>query len=157
VPSDILTPRRGSQSNHGTPVRPGRVLLLEDEAALREVLAEALLGEGYQVETSRTFAELYRAAAERRGDLALADFWGPSQLVLTDEDLAQLARLTRLLPVVLMTARCWADALTAEQLGALALVRKPFELEELLATVGVAVRESPRHPATPAGTRSSRR
>jgi DNA-binding response OmpR family regulator len=134
----LLTDHRGVQSNQRPHMRPGRVLLMEDEDTLREVLSEALTGEGYEVETSRTFAELYRAATELRGDLALADFWGPSQRCLTDEDRAQIAQLTRLIPVILMTARGWAGQVTAEQLGTLALLRKPFELEEMLAAVGAA-------------------
>jgi DNA-binding response OmpR family regulator len=139
---DTLTGRRGAQSNERTPMRPGRVLLLEDEAALRDVLAEVLLGEGYRVETSRTVGELYRAVGERRGDLVLADVWGPGQLCLTDADRAQLARLTRRIPVVLMTARCWADDMTAEHVGTRALLHKPFELEELLATISATFSEA---------------
>jgi DNA-binding response OmpR family regulator len=128
-------------------MRPGRVLLLEDDDALRDIVAEVLVGEGYDVQTSRTFAELYRAAAELRGDLALADFWGRSRRDLTNEDHAHIAQLTRLVPVVLMTTRCWADEMTAEQLGARALLHKPFELEELLATIRSALIESQRRPA----------
>jgi CheY-like chemotaxis protein len=124
----------GSQSD----VRPGRVLLLEDEKALRDVLSEVLTGEGYQVETCRTFGELYRTASELRGYVALADFWGPSLCELTNEDRAEIAQLSRLIPVILMTARGWADEMTAEQLGTRALLHKPFELEELLASIRAA-------------------
>jgi DNA-binding response OmpR family regulator len=136
VHSNTLTERRGSQSNERTQMRPGqpgRVLLLEDDEALRNVLSEVLTGERYQVETSRTFGELYRTATERRGDLALADFWGESMRELTDEERAQIAQLSRLIPVILMTA---------EQLGTRALLRKPFELEEMLATISATLTES---------------
>jgi DNA-binding response OmpR family regulator len=139
---DTLTRRKGAHWNQGTAMRPGRVLLLEDEASRREVLAEALTGEGYRVETSRSFGELYRAARARRGDLALADCWGPSVRELTEEDRAQIARLAGLVPVVLMTARCWADGMTAEQVGTRALLHKPFELEELLVAVSASLSAS---------------
>jgi CheY-like chemotaxis protein len=124
-----------SQLLERTHVRARRVLLLEDDKALRDVLTEVLTGEGYQVETCRTFGELYRTASELRGDIALADFWGPSLSELADAERDEITQLSRVIPVILMTARPWADAMSAEQLGTRALLHKPFELDELLASI----------------------
>jgi DNA-binding response OmpR family regulator len=40
-----------------------------------------------------------------------------------------------LLPVILLTGRSWATSTTAEELGAAALIRKPFDLDHLVAAI----------------------
>jgi DNA-binding NtrC family response regulator len=113
----------------------GRVLVLEDDLALRGLLQEALLGEDLVVRVCDSFDSLKLAAAERAGDLVLADFWGGGQRTLGDAERAQIEHLTSLLPVVLLTGRTWAIDASAEELGAAALIRKPFDLGYLLSTV----------------------
>jgi DNA-binding NtrC family response regulator len=113
----------------------GRVLVLEDDLALRGLLLEALLGEDLSVRVCDSFDSLKLAAAQRDGDLVLADFWGGGQRTLGDAERAQIEHLTSLLPVVLLTGRSWAINASAEELGAAALIRKPFDLGHLLATV----------------------
>jgi DNA-binding NtrC family response regulator len=113
----------------------GRVLLLEDDLALRGLLQEALLGEDFEVRPSDSFEELRQRAAEREADLVIADFWGGSQRTLPDDERAEIVELCALMPVVLLTGRTWAADTTAAELGARALMTKPFDLEDLLQTV----------------------
>jgi DNA-binding response OmpR family regulator len=113
----------------------GRVLLLEDDLTLRSLLVEALASEGFEVQQCNSFLEMRGAASARQGDLVLADFWGGSQRTLPDNERQQIRDLCSLLPVVLLTGRTWAVEATAEELGARALIRKPFDLDELLQTV----------------------
>jgi DNA-binding response OmpR family regulator len=113
----------------------GRVLLLEDDPALRGLLKEALVGEGFAVRACDTFSELRGAAFARDGDLVMADFWGGSQRTLPDDEREEIRDLCSLLPVILLTGRSWAGETTAAELGARSLMRKPFDLDHLLETV----------------------
>ncbi|MCA1644945.1 MAG: response regulator [Chloroflexi bacterium] len=117
----------------------GRVLLLEDDLALRSLLHEALAGEGLDVRACDSFEEIRDAAAERAGDLVIADFWGGSQRVLPDHERQEIHELCSFLPVVLLTGRTWAAEMNAQELGARALIRKPFDLEHLLEIVEEAL------------------
>ena len=119
----------------------GRVLLLEDDVALRSLLHEALAGEGFDVRPYETFAQVREAAAERAGDLVVADFWGGSQRSLPDSERQEIHELCSFLPVVLLTGRTWAAETNARELGACALIRKPFDLDHLLETVEHALAE----------------
>jgi DNA-binding response OmpR family regulator len=115
-----------------------RALLLEDDLALRNLLLEALGGEGFEVHTCDSFEQVRQAAAQGAGDIIVADFWGGSQRTLPESDRQEIRELCSYLPVVLLTGRTWAAETSAEELGARALLRKPFDLEELLQTVQAA-------------------
>jgi two-component system nitrogen regulation response regulator GlnG len=116
-----------------------RALLLEDDVALRELLLEAFAGENIEVRVCESFPEVRDAAARREADIVVADFWGGSQRTLPDSDRADIRELCAYLPVVLLTGRSWAAETTAEELGAHALIRKPFDLDDLLRTIEDAV------------------
>ena len=120
----------------------GRVLLLEDDLALQSLLHEALAGEGFEVRTCDSFEEVRDAAALQAGDLVVADFWGGSQRSLPDGERQEIEQLCSFLPVVLLTGRTWAAETTAQELGARALIRKPFDLDHLLGTVELALSEA---------------
>jgi len=116
-----------------------RAILLEDDVALRDLLLEALDGEGYAVRACETFEEIHDAAKGKEADIAIADFWGGSQRTLPDSDRQEIRELCSYLPVILLTGRTWAAETSAEELGACALIRKPFDLDFLLKTVAAAV------------------
>src|SRR6266536_6221038 len=116
-----------------------RVLLLEDDFALRGLLHEALANEGFVVKVCDTFPELREAAARGEADIVVADFWGMSQRALPDDERLEIRELASLLPLVLLTGRTWAADTSAGQLGARALVRKPFDLDDLVRSVELAL------------------
>lgn len=134
------------------------ILLAEDDDALRRIVAGALREEGYQVvEASNGFDLLDRIEA------AIA--WGgrahpPISLIISDVRMPGMTGIDVLsilrcaywsTPVILVTA--FADPtlrLEASELGASAVLSKPFELEELKTAVRNAMRRS-----TLLGTRSS--
>ena len=116
-----------------------RILLLEDDLALRELLLEAFGGEDIEVVIRESFPEVREAARQREADLVVADFWGGSQRTLPQSDRDDISELCSYLPVILLTGRTWAADTTAEELGAHALIRKPFDLDDLLRTVEEAV------------------
>jgi DNA-binding response OmpR family regulator len=118
-----------------------RALLLEDDVALRDLLLEALTGEGFEVRMCSSFQEVRDAAARAEAEIVIADFWGGSQRTLPESDRQEIRELCSYLPVVLLTGRTWAAETTAEELGARALIRKPFDLDWLLQIVEATVAE----------------
>jgi two-component system, NtrC family, nitrogen regulation response regulator GlnG len=122
-------------------MRGRRALLLEDDVALRELLLEALGGEGFDVRPCSSFQEIRAAAAGGEADIVVADFWGGSQRTLPETERQEIRELCSYLPVVLLTGRTWAAETSAEELGARALIRKPFDLDELLQIIEAALAE----------------
>jgi DNA-binding NtrC family response regulator len=137
--ADIATE---SAPSDGTPRREGRasVLVVEDDAAMREMLREALDDEGYIVET----AAGGRAGVERvkRGgvDLVVSDVKMPD---LDGIDmLREMKAVTPSPYVITITAFGSIDtAIRAVKLGAFDYITKPFEVEQLLLAVEKALSE----------------
>jgi two-component system, OmpR family, response regulator len=119
---------------------PARILLVEDEAAIRLPVARALSSEGYVVRDWRDGGEGDLATV--RPDLAILD------VMLPGEDGFSLARRLRGhddVPVLFLTARDdVASRLEGFDAGADDYVIKPFVLEELLARVRALLRRSGR-------------
>ncbi|HOU92195.1 MAG TPA: response regulator, partial [Polyangiaceae bacterium] len=130
---------------------PARVLVVDDEPAVREVVRLALEHVGCQVTTAANGAEAVELFRERRGqlDLVLLD------LMLPGMSGAQVFRAVRALDpaarVLLMSGHS-EEATEADLLGAgaLRLLRKPFTLAELAGVVTAALAGEPRSPAPPA-------
>jgi DNA-binding response OmpR family regulator len=118
-----------------------RALLLEDDVALRDLLVEALSGEDFDVRACDSISEMRTAVADGEGEIVVADFWGGSQRTLPDSERDEIRDLCSHLPVILLTGRTWAADITAEELGARALIRKPFDLDFLLRAVEAALPE----------------
>ncbi|MEI9950285.1 MAG: response regulator [Pseudomonadota bacterium] len=131
---------------HGLPVGR-RVLLAEDDLALREILATVLSESGYQVGTVSDGSELRRllrqAGPEGRFDLIVTDVNMPGGSGL---DVIELLRQNGdTTPVIVVTAFPQADIRQrAKDLG-LRLLAKPFELETLRAAVDWAIRVNAPH------------
>lgn len=127
-----------------------RVLLIEDERALRTTLREALAVEGYEVLAAASLADarLLATQAERRGspvDLVLLDLGLPDGDGATFLD--ALRRSTRTTPLIVISAR-QADGEKVGLLdaGADDYLVKPFSLSELLARMRVSLRHRGLHP-----------
>ncbi len=116
-----------------------RALLLEDDVALRDLLLEAFASEDIDVRTCDSYEEVRERAARSEADLVIADFWGGSQRTLPQSDRDDIRELCSYLPVILLTGRTWAAETSAEELGAHALIRKPFDLDDLLRTIELVV------------------
>jgi DNA-binding response OmpR family regulator len=116
-----------------------RFLLIEDDAALAEVLAEVLTDQRYEVDVARDGEIGWNLATVFPYDLILLD------LTLPKLDGLTLCRQLRYrgicLPIVMLTARDTStDKITGLDAGADDYVVKPFDLQELLARIRASLR-----------------
>ncbi|MEU1123315.1 response regulator transcription factor [Streptomyces sp. NPDC005899] len=120
---------------------PVRVLVVDDEAPLAELLSMALRYEGWEVRSAGDGAGAVRAARDFRPDAVVLD------VMLPDTDgLAVLGRLRRELsdvPVLFLTARdSVEDRIAGLTAGGDDYVTKPFSLEEVVARLRGLIRRS---------------
>src|SRR6476469_2645 len=116
----------------------GAVLIIDDEAAIRESLETLLELEGYSVESAATADQGLSRIGERPFDLVLLDLALPDRNGL--ELLAELHAHDPELSVIMITAYGTVEnAVKAMQAGATNFVQKPWDNEKLLADVRIAV------------------
>ncbi|HST86939.1 MAG TPA: response regulator [Ktedonobacterales bacterium] len=111
-----------------------KILVADDDAAIADLLEQSLKEEGYDVAKNVQSLRFYDAVREQRPDLILLDLMMP---YLAGEDelrLMQLAPDTAGIPVIVVTAKAdvQRDEPTLRQLGVRHIVRKPFDLNQLL-------------------------
>jgi len=121
------------------------ILVVEDDAAIREGVVDALTFQGYRPHSAGTYREGLDAALRLTYDLLLLD------LVLPGGDglnlLAELRLARPTVPVILVTARGREeDRVKGLELGADDYVVKPFSVKELLARVAAVLRRSAERP-----------
>jgi two-component system, NtrC family, response regulator AtoC len=116
-----------------------QILVVDDERLIRTSLERALAGLGHQAESADSVAAALAALARKRFDLVVLDLKLPD-----GGGVDVLRRLGAEAPetkVVVITAHGTVDsAVEAMKLGAFDFVKKPFELDEILATAGNALR-----------------
>jgi CheY-like chemotaxis protein len=124
-------------------VRPGRILVIDDELEIAEVVKDALATEGHKVETALTGTEGVRLAAKIRYDLVFTDLGMPD---MSGWEVAERIKSERPdVPVVLVTG--WGaslDQAEVERAGISAVVHKPFEIDELIRTAARVLGSRPR-------------
>jgi DNA-binding response OmpR family regulator len=118
---------------HGPSSTVGLALVLEDDACLQAVLVDVLRDEGIAHRVCESYAELRAAAAEGGVVAVLADFWGSSHLELAAAERQEIRELGGFASTILLTGRTWARRELAEELGVVCLLRKPLDIEELVA------------------------
>ncbi|MDF1729686.1 MAG: response regulator transcription factor, partial [Sulfitobacter sp.] len=118
-----------------------RILVVEDDQTLREGLCEALMGQGYQVQSAADGWEGQKSLAAGGLDLVVLDLMlpGPGGLEL----LKEFRQTDASTPVLILTARGdESDKVIGLELGADDYVTKPYGLRELLARVSAHLRRS---------------
>jgi two-component system KDP operon response regulator KdpE len=136
-------------AEHSSRARPQRVLIVEDEPALLRALRINLRARGYEVITAADGRSALTEATRRPPDAVLLD------LGLPDVDgvsvIHELRAWSRA-PVIVLSGRSGSgDKIGALDAGANDYVTKPFDIEELLARLRVALRkDQPAGPATSA-------
>ena len=119
----------------------GSILLVDDEAKIRNALAQALREEGHEVVSIGCPREAQRLLARGSFDVLLVDNLMPelTGLDLIRELVANAPAAERP-EILLMTAHATVEsAIEAMKLGALDYLQKPFEIDELLVVVNRAI------------------
>ncbi|MEV0241997.1 response regulator transcription factor [Streptomyces sp. NPDC050674] len=120
---------------------PQRILIVDDEPAVREALQRSLAFEGYGTEVAVDGADALDKAAAYRPDLVVLDIQMPRMDGLTA---ARRIRATGdTTPILMLTARdTVGDRVTGLDAGADDYLVKPFELDELFARIRALLRRS---------------
>ncbi|MCR9073002.1 MAG: nitrogen regulation protein NR(I) [Alphaproteobacteria bacterium] len=118
--------------------RAASILIADDDRAIRTVLGHALTRLGHSVRSTGTAAGLWRWIEDGEGDLVITDVVMPD-----DNGLDLLPRIRKIRPdlrVIVMSAQnTLLTAVKASERGAFEYLPKPFDLNELVATVGKAL------------------
>jgi two-component system, OmpR family, response regulator len=118
-----------------------RVLVVEDETDLLDVLSQSLREEGYAVDSASNGKEALYKASGGHYDAIVLDLMLP--VMDGWEVLRQLRKEGQTVPVLVLTARdAVHDRVSGLDLGADDYVKKPFELDELLARLRALVRRA---------------
>ncbi len=121
-----------------------RLLIIEDDDALRQSLAANLRDHGFTVDEAANAAEGEYYAAEFASALAIIDLGLPDRSGV--ELIADLRKSGRTFPILILTARDhWQDKVDGLNAGADDYVVKPFNLDELLARINALLRRAAGH------------
>jgi len=125
------------------------ILIVDDDARIRQMLSRYLTEEGFRISTADGGASMRDCLAREKVDLVLLD------LILPGEDGLQLAREIRSQPkaasigIIMLTGRSdMVDMVVGLEVGADDYIAKPFHLREVLARIRSVLRRLP--PAAPA-------
>ena len=118
-----------------------RILLVEDEAPLRETLAARLKREGFAVDAAQDGEEGLYMGREVPFDVGIIDLGLPKMSGM--ELIKALRDEGKKFPVLILTARSsWQDKVEGLKQGADDYLVKPFHVEELLARVNALLRRA---------------
>ena len=129
-----------------------KVLVVDDEPALRDTLSYALRQEGFEVELRKDGDSGLQAALEDGFDLVILDLMLPG---LPGTDVCRRLRAESAIPILMLTAKgAELDRVLGLEIGADDYVTKPFSMAELIGRVRAILR---RRDLDRAGERSVRR
>ncbi|WP_433471803.1 response regulator transcription factor [Spirillospora sp. CA-142024] len=121
--------------------RAARILVVDDEPAVRESLSSSLEFEGYRVDAAADGVMALDQVEKETPDLVVLDVLMPRMDGLTT--CRRLRALGATMPVLMLTARDMVgDRVTGLDAGADDYLAKPFELDELLARVRALLRRA---------------
>jgi two-component system OmpR family response regulator len=124
---------------HGAP--EARLLVVEDEPNIRELLATSLRFAGFEVTVAHDGATALRQATEHDPDLVVLDVMLPDMDGFTVT--RKLRATGRILPIVFLTARdSLDDKIQGLTVGGDDYVTKPFSLEEVIARIRAVLRRT---------------
>ena len=129
--------------NRETDFMKGKILLVEDEAPIREMLGYTLMKEGYTFREAANVEQARPFLTDDKPDLVLLDWMLPG---MNGVDYARRIRNnpdTRDIPIIMLTARGEeADKVRGLDTGADDYITKPFSTRELLARIRAVMRRA---------------
>ncbi|MBB5117925.1 transcriptional regulator [Streptomyces eurocidicus] len=140
-----------SPADHGD--QPARILIVDDEPAVREALRRSLAFEGYGTELAVDGLDALGKVDAYAPELIVLDVLMPRMDGLTAARRLRASGVT--VPILMLTARdTVGDRVTGLDAGADDYLVKPFELDELLARIRALLRRSSYAVAAPAEDRA---
>ena len=131
---DDVEKRPGKRSAAAEEVAMKKILVADDDDAIRELLANVLRNEGYEIHECKRGGEVLRTVPRLEPDLMIIDLRMPEM-----DGIQIMRRLNEQgmhVPTILMTAYGTSKAaIEAMQLGAEDYITKPFDLDEVVHTV----------------------
>ena len=122
------------------PRMAGRVLVVEDDEGIREMLKYNLNAAGFAVQEASDGAIGLRTARTAKPDLILLDLMLPG---MSGIDFCRALRKTSRVPIIMLTAKdAEVDKIVGLELGADDYITKPFSIREVLARVHSVLRRS---------------
>ena len=117
-----------------------RILVVDDDAHIRQLVSHILSAAGFQVETAADGREALEKLEQTRVDLAVLDIMMPR---MDGWELCRLIRKTWTFPLIMLSAKGQTvDKVKGLELGSDDYLVKPFEAPELLARVRALLRRS---------------
>ena len=121
------------------PQHRAKILIIDDEVGIRELLSDVLTDEGYFVVTAHDAVSGWKRRTEEKPDLVLLDIWMPDMdgvCLLRQWAESGLAKV----PVVVMSGHATIEsAVEATRLGAVEVMEKPIATKHLLSVVDRAL------------------
>ena len=109
------------------------VLVVDDEADIRELVSGVLEDEGYKVRTAADSSQTLDAVEERRPSMVLLDVWLQGSKLDGLQVLQEIKRRDPTIPVLMISGHGNLDtAVAAVREGAIDFIEKPFEAERLI-------------------------
>ncbi len=125
----------------------GRVLVVEDDEGIREMLRYNLASAGFAVQEAADGAAGLRTARTSSPDLILLDLMLPGMSGL---DFCRAVRKNSRVPIIMLTARdSELDKIVGLELGADDYITKPFSVREVIARVNSVLRRAQPEPTEP--------
>lgn len=119
--------------------KKGSVLVVDDEEIMRDVLETLLSAEGYRVDLAKTGEDGLEAYGRRAYDVVLLDVSMPGMGGL--RALEEFLRIDAEASIIMITAYATYDtAISAWEKGAMHCIRKPFQNEQVTATVASGIK-----------------
>jgi len=121
----------------------GKILIIEDELAIREMLGYTLMKDGYSLLEAANVDEARPLLEHDRPDLILMDWMLPGMSGVDYARRVRNAPETKDIPIIMLTARSEeADKIRGLDTGADDYVTKPFSTKELLARIRALLRRA---------------
>ena len=135
---DSIHPQDAAGGHVVEPAPEQHVLIVDDDAELRQLVAKFLRTNGFRVTAVRNAPEMRHALASARIDLVILDLMLPG---ISGLELCRDIRKTSTVPIIMLTAKAEeADRIVGLEMGADDYVTKPFSPRELLARLKAVLR-----------------
>lgn len=131
----------------GPPGEEGHILVVDDDAQIRQLAGKFLREHGFRVTTARDGREMRQCLASAPIDLVILDVMLPGRSGL---ELCKEIRSRSALPVIMLTAQgSDTDRIVGLEIGADDYIAKPFNPRELLARIKSVLRRVRAHVSAP--------